>query len=405
MDNVADAEPQWRTPAASETRGLWLARHLLVVVFVCTILCGPLAWCFCDGIETKASVPATAVDWDRFTSGKLAKGFAGYVKELSPVTYYLRGIYNEARFELGMLSVPEVVFGRDDWFFFRHSVEVPAVDWATVGKARRHELRQIQKLALSLGMKLLAVPAPDKSTIYPDHLLPGQLSAAHDVIYEQILAAFRDCGVAVVDAKSVLLQHRLECPQELLYYERDSHWTCAGCRVLSAEIQEEVVRQGWAPDIGAPMKFFDLRPGGVLFVGDLVTMLGMRTADSFGQPGASFTVRRLQERRDFLLLEQAADGARHLYIDEGIGAQVALCGTCFSHELRNHLVVEFGVAVNMRGVLAGGGIFGGMKKLFAAVASGELKPKVLVWEFVERDFLLNWSLPDELLQINNPVQK
>ncbi|MCY2956596.1 MAG: hypothetical protein NT107_06125 [Planctomycetota bacterium] len=41
----------------------------------------------------------------------------------------------------------------------------------------------------------------------------------------------------------------------------------------------------------------------------------------------------------------------------------------------------------------------------AAVASGELKPKVLVWEFVERDFLFNWSLPDELLQINNPVQK
>jgi hypothetical protein len=59
----------------------------------------------------------------------------------------------------------------------------------------------------------------------------------------------------------------------------------------------------------------------------------------------------------------------------------------------------------MRGVLNGGGMFGGMKKLFAAVASGELKPKVLVWEFVESDFLFGWSLPDELLQINNPVQK
>ncbi|MSR39839.1 MAG: hypothetical protein EXS02_13500, partial [Planctomycetes bacterium] len=99
-------------------------------------------------------------------------------------------------------------------------------------------------------------------------------------------------------------------------------------------------------------------------------------------------------------------GAKQQIAQEHPEASIAFCGTSYSTAyLQRRLPAELGVAVDTRGLLAGGGTFGGMRKLIAAVASGQLRPKVLVWEFVERDYLWGWVVPDELAQLLKLVQK
>jgi hypothetical protein len=373
---------------------------LLVVVFVCTILCGPLAWWFCDGIQTTSSVPPPAVDWEQFTSSKLAKGWERYAKELSPVTYFLRGAYNEARFEAGILSAPRVVMGTDGWMFLKETVSGPEAAIQHVRSLRRADLTALQHVATALAMHLLVVVAPDKSSIYPEHLLPGQMDESRRGLYRETQSALADAGIAAIDVLALFLAHKQQHPEQLLYYERDSHWRGLACDIVAGAVAKDLHARGLDQKLGPAVRY-ESKAVQSYAVPDLVRFLGMRSAVPEGEPSPWSTVLRLQCKKDQLsTVVVLPSGARQQIAQEHPEASIAFCGTSYSTGyLQSRLPAELGVAVDTRGLLGGGGTFGGMRKLIAAVASGQLRPKVLVWEFVERDYLWGWVVPDELAQL------
>ena len=140
---IAAPEPgqEWLLPLEPESRWRRTMRVGLSLAFVLGICMAPVLHFATEGVRTTSSVPPPAVTWDAFTSGKLAKGYERYVKEISPVTYFLRGAYNEARFEAGMLHVPRVIQGKDGWLFLKETVAGPDAAIQHVKPLRRADLR------------------------------------------------------------------------------------------------------------------------------------------------------------------------------------------------------------------------------------------------------------------------
>lgn len=405
---TAAPEPgqEWLGPIESEARWLRLVRIALCLSFVLGICTAPVLYFATDGIRTTSSVPPPAVDWEQFTSGKLAKGWERYVKELSPVTYFLRGAYNEARFEAGMLHVPRVIQGKDGWLFLKETVTGPAAAIQHVRSLRRADLKALQQVAEAAGMHLLVVVSPDKTSIYPEHLLPGQMDEPRRGLYRETQTALADSGIAAIDVQALLLQHKAQHPEQLLFYERDSHWRGLSCDLVAAAVRKELAARGWDQDLGPAVRYESkLVPS--YAVPDMVKMLGLRSAVPEGEPSPWSTVLRLQCKKDQLpTVVVLPSGVRQPIESEHPDAKIAFCGTSYSTGyLQSKLPAELGVAVDTRGVMSGGGTFGGMRKVIGAVVSGQLRPKVLIWEFVERDYLWGWTVPDELAQLLKQVGK
>lgn len=397
---------EWLSPIEMESKWLRFVRIALCLCFVLGVCTAPVLYFATDGIRTTSSVPPPAVDWEQFTSGKLAKGWERYVKELSPVTYFLRGAYNEARFEAGMLHVPRVIQGKDGWLFLKETVSGPQAAIQHVRPLRRADLKALRQVAEAAGLQVLVVVSPDKTSIYPEHLLPGQMDEPRRGLYRETQDALADAGFAAIDVQALFLAHKQQHPEQLLYYERDTHWRGLACDLVAQAIAQELRTRGWDQDLGPAVRY-RTKNVQTYAVPDMVKMLGMRTAVPEGEPSPWSTVLRLQVKKDQLPTNvELASGAVQPLESEHPEAKIAFCGTSYSTGyLQCRLPAELGVAVDTRGVLSGGGTFGGMRKVIAAVVSGQLRPKVLVWEFVERDYLWGWTVPDELAQLLKQVGK
>jgi hypothetical protein len=130
-----------------------------------------------------------------------------------------------------------VLIGRDGWLFYRGdqiieqdrglenfsetdlSVYVSALD------ARRRWLERS-------GARMVMMVAPDKSTIYPEYMVPEMPQVAPTRL-DQLAAAIAGTGVIFLDLRPVLRAAKSSGP---IYYKTDSHWTSLGAYVAANEL-------------------------------------------------------------------------------------------------------------------------------------------------------------------------
>ena len=131
---------------------------------------------------------------------------------------------------LGHSAEDDVVLGRDGWLYYAPEIE----GWAgvyTLGErgvyAAANNLALMQEYVESLGADFLFTIAPDKSTLYPEHL-PGYPQSCAPSSAERLAAAMEELGVNYVN-----LFELFSAQDEVYYFEHDSHWNSRGAALAA----------------------------------------------------------------------------------------------------------------------------------------------------------------------------
>ncbi|HLQ38870.1 MAG TPA: hypothetical protein VK348_13760 [Planctomycetota bacterium] len=318
-----------------------------------------------------------------------------HLREDTPVTWELRGRYNELRYRLGILQNPQIRVGKDGWLFMRHSLAPTAELLAQRAERRREIMAAVKRRADELGVALVVLLVPDKERIYPEFAYPdGAMPAAKSGLYGTILAELRAAGLTAVDTAAPLLAAK--SGGELLFLRGDSHWSGRGALVYGDAVARSLEQGAFAPLLGPTVNLDLPQPTRVDVVGDLLGMCGMR---SYVRPGAdgefaislpgSPLLQELMETKEYYGLSVlAADGARIPIKTLGASAAIALAGSSFSQGNGAAAVTFFlHRPVDDRGVHSGASAFRGLREVFDRLRDGTGKARLVLWEFVERAVL------------------
>jgi len=181
--------------------------------------------------------------------------------------------------------VGNVVLGRDQWLYFAgedgHALDrhfrgtMPFGD--DMVRQLRDELERRRQYLAARGIAYVVIVAPDKATIYPEHLptwithmrAPTPLERTAELLK-------RDPALHFVDLREPLLEAKRS---RKVYYRTDSHWNYLGAIVAYEAIMSEVQRVVGVdrlPRIAPP----DIPPyveGVDRYRGDLARLLGIWT--------------------------------------------------------------------------------------------------------------------------------
>lgn len=202
----------------------------------------------------------------------------------------------------------QVVFGRDGWLYFSSTLpdycrRSPMTERELRCAARR--LALLQEYAEAQGGQFLFTVAPNKNTLYPEHM-PDLPRADSPSNAEALAGALAAQGVNYLDLFAVF-----RAQEETLYYPRDTHWNNRGAALASDAILAA---------LGRDSAYFSAPFAESTHRGDLYEMLfpaGTGTdADFVYAPGFSFTASSDNADSITLKTESAAgEGSLLMYRD------------------------------------------------------------------------------------------
>lgn len=392
MDADPAASPQ--TPAQWAVRWFGVAAGALLIASVPLVHVG---WHVVLGhedppIRTRGQVPAPEPTWENVLDGTWMLAEERHLREASPVVWWLRSSWNEARYRAGAPQSDQVHVARDDWFFIMQAVwpDRPAFDAAA--QKRRQFLRSVRERVEAAGARLFLMVVPDKARVYADIAYAGAgMPAAKEPVYGLLLADLAAAGIETVDLAAAMAAERAASPDEELYFRRDTHWRPAGA-LAGARAAAAAIEGGPLGPLLSPRR--QMEPGGmeaIRLVGDLTAMLGLGTIEVPDATGMrtvplSLLSERLAETRQYYGVVER-DGQRSIPVrGDDADAEILVIGTSFSEE--NGLkALSLCLGRRVRGVIERGA--DGMKPLRSALpelARGT-RAKIVIWELVERGFL------------------
>jgi hypothetical protein len=137
-----------------------------------------------------------------------------------------------------------VIMGRDGWLFVNMEMEME--DWLGVGLYQPEELSRLMEELIrrrdwlaARGIRFLVAVAPNKSTIYGEHL-PEKFAKLSSVTrLDQLASAMREAGVEFVDLRPALQEAK---SVRRAFWKTDTHWNGWGAFMGSRAIVEALRR-------------------------------------------------------------------------------------------------------------------------------------------------------------------
>ncbi|MBO6014897.1 MAG: hypothetical protein J6P48_05450 [Oscillospiraceae bacterium] len=124
----------------------------------------------------------------------------------------------------------KVILGRDDWLYYRESLD----DYRGIGlrqeqlDAAVRNLALMQEYAEAKGAVFVFTVAPNKNSLYPEHM-PGSIAGSHERSNaERIAALLNRSGINYVN-----LFDKFGAEREILYFQTDSHWNARGAALAA----------------------------------------------------------------------------------------------------------------------------------------------------------------------------
>ncbi|MCA8955211.1 MAG: hypothetical protein KDC87_04005 [Planctomycetes bacterium] len=389
---MPDSDP----PLFDTTRGARSLRIAAVVAFLLVAASVPVSLLVYPGFRSKAAPKCPIPSLGGLWHGTFMTALDDHVRERSRVVDELRGNYNELLYRCGLFESRSVFLGRDGWMCFAHTRHVDPERQRANTPARLAAYRRIKQRADRLGVRVLALPVPDKVRIHPEKFFPdGREPPELSRRYDLILTELRSCGFEVVDVRALLLEERRREPGKRLFYHRDSHWAPAGLHAAAKAIARRFAELEWP--IGDAVPVWVAPPSPIHLVPDLVSSLGFRNAERAKHEPISGLVAGLRETKFYFGVERIVDGARLPCPPIQPAARLAVCGTSFSdHGLHWAIMWETHRLVDYHGIRSAGGPWAGLEDLFDRIEHGTSRVQTVVWEFVERFYSESWFLDLDL---------
>jgi hypothetical protein len=186
-----------------------------------------------------------------------------------------------------------VVIGKDGWLYYNANDGVNLQDSCGLRPWNENYLDKIERVLTTTryelgrrGIVFAVLIAPNKHTIYPEHLPERIRELAGTTHLDQLVERLRRRpDILLVDVRQILLEEKARQP---LYYRTDTHWNSYGAHLAARGLLAGLVRVGVpvtpADDENLELELRD-RP-----TGDLAGMLGL--------PGAGGEQEVLLRRRD-----------------------------------------------------------------------------------------------------------
>lgn len=168
-----------------------------------------------------------------------------------------------------------VILGRNGWLYYSGTGELEdyrgITHFSESQLFRYAELLNWKKAWLAeMGIRYLLIIAPNKSTIYPEHLPKGYGRVRQETGLDELIAYLRqNTDLEVIDLRDQLLQRKSE---RNLFKRTDTHWNNYGAFLAYREIVRPLA--SWFPTI-KPFDFSDFTvTAEKCSSGDLAAMMG-----------------------------------------------------------------------------------------------------------------------------------
>jgi hypothetical protein len=381
---------------SEQTPAQWAVRWHGLVLFAAVLLAVPLAhatWHWLLGndapwLRTRSQLPAPEPTWHAVmhASPSWMDQKEKQLREDSPVTWWLRGTWNELRYRAGVPLSQRVHFGADEWFFVMDSVSPDRGALERAAPARRRFFAEVRDLVQQAGAELFVTVIPDKARkCYADGVLPPNKRDN----YTMLLADLEAAGVATVDVAAALAAARAADPATELWFRRDTHWRPAGAMVVGRTVAA-AIEQRFGERLGPRVTLGLAGITSIRLMGDLPANMGICTVElpdpviEWRTAPMSFLAERLTEVRDYVGLE--VRGATTVAMDgRDPAAPVLQLGASATQE-NGMVALSFFLGRPVRAIVRRGAV--GIEPVRAALPElrGGTRAKVVVWDLVERGF-------------------
>ena len=142
----------------------------------------------------------------------------------------------------GVSNLDSVVVGKDGWLYYASTLDDYMGRGALTEQQMRglaHNLALVQKRVEEHDARFLFTVAPNKNTLYPEHM-PSYYLADGDAERnrDRLCGALAQSSVNYCD-----LFAAFETQPETLYFKRDSHWNNKGALIASNEILDKLGKE------------------------------------------------------------------------------------------------------------------------------------------------------------------
>lgn len=171
--------------------------------------------------------------------------YLAQLKDYAEDHFFLRqsmiSAWSSLNVELLHTSISDsVILGRDGWLYYEGALS----DYTGTGLLSDREiysaarnLALVKEYAESQGARFLFTVAPNKNSLYPEHM-PSVTVFSRERNADRLAAALEEQGVAYLDLFPVLGGE-----DETLYFARDSHWNSKGAALGADAINAALGRE------------------------------------------------------------------------------------------------------------------------------------------------------------------
>ncbi|MBP3468907.1 MAG: hypothetical protein J6K26_05255 [Lachnospiraceae bacterium] len=284
--------------------------YLTVILLICTLpllAMGAAGWQGEMEDGSKVSMPVLfeedGLNWDYLSeAGEYFNGHFAFRSELVALDSYFKTTI------FGVSPISDVIAGEDGWLYYTATLDDfwhndPASDRKLFNIA--HNISLMQQYTESLGMDFLFTVAPNKNSLYYENM-PSRL------LYQVNAQSDMDRLVFWLDKEQVNyvdLFRLFEEQEEVLYFQRDSHWNQKGAVMVYNALLDAYGKEHETYENCQPQIVND-------FYGDLNRMLyptGGRTEQDFCYTGgAEWTYSKGESVEDSLIITEAPEGSQTL---------------------------------------------------------------------------------------------
>ena len=144
-----------------------------------------------------------------------------------------------AMLQTGLLATSpaeEVIYGRDGWLYYAETLD----DYQNRATLTDEEVQQIAQTIADMqahcearGAQFVFTIAPNKNSLYPEHMPARYLQSDSPGNYEKLKPLLEEYGVHYADLFTFLSEQ-----DEILYLKTDSHWTNRGAALAHDFLME-----------------------------------------------------------------------------------------------------------------------------------------------------------------------
>ena len=144
-----------------------------------------------------------------------------------------------AMLQTGLLATSpaeDVIYGRDGWLYYAETLD----DYQNRATLTDEEVRQIAQTIADMqaycearGAQFVFTIAPNKNSLYPEHMPARYLQSDSPGNYEKLKPLLEEYGVHYADLFTFLSEQ-----DEILYLKTDSHWTNRGAALAHDFLME-----------------------------------------------------------------------------------------------------------------------------------------------------------------------